>query len=249
MPVYNGIDVKVKGGDSVNIAIVDDIQTDLERYGRAIQSSFEKLKNGVVLYQYKSVKEMRSNADQIDVIFLDIKMPEMDGITFAKTLRQEHKENIIVFLSDYDSYVWDCFDVNAIYFMRKRYFDKEIDGIARKVIELYEKQAQRTIVIKEGKKLHPIQIDEVIYVEAQRKDVHIYTDKEEHVLKKPFREIEKQFGDYGFIKTHRSYMVNYRYVKNMELLNVEMENGSILPISKYRTEEVRQEYCSLLGNE
>lgn len=233
----------------MNIAIVDDKKIDLEQYGKAIKTSFDKIKRGVVLYQYDSVKEMQANAEQIDVMFLDIKMPEMDGITFAKALREEHKETIIVFLSDYDSYVWDSFDVNAIYFMRKRYFEKEIDGIARKVVELYDKQEKKTILVNEGKKLYPIQINEVIYVEVQRKDVHIYTEKTEYVLKKSFRELEKQFCGYGFIKIHRSYMVNYRYVKSMELLNVEMENGSVLPISKYRTEEVRQEYCRLLGNE
>ena len=119
----------------MNIVIVDDKKEDLIRYTDGIKQHFQNKVDMLNIFTYENTLGVKEIMDDMDVLFLDVQMPQQDGVSFAKELRKKHMDTIIIFLSDYDSYVWDSFDVDAICFMRKRYFNDEIEAISNKVLK------------------------------------------------------------------------------------------------------------------
>ncbi len=232
----------------MNIVIIDDKNEDIEIYASGIKAHFEHKVEDLNVYTYNKTSEVREKIKDYDVLFLDVQMPQQDGISFAKELRKEHIDIIIIFLSDYDSYVWDSFDVEAICFMRKRYFFDEIEAISQKVINLYQQKEKKKIIIEDGKNVYPFVVDDLIYIEAQGKYIKVVTNTQDFIIKKKISIIEKELEDLKFIKTHRSYLVNYRYVKKIEPLCVKLDNEVEIPVSKYRSEEIRNQYFEYLGD-
>ena len=119
--------------------------------------------------------------------------------------------------------------------MRKRYFFDEIEAISKKVINLYQQKEKKKIIIEDGKNVYPFVVDDLIYIEAQGKYIKVVTNTQDFIIKKKISIIEKELEDLKFIKTHRSYLVNYRYVKKIEPLCVKLDNEVEIPVSKYRS--------------
>lgn len=232
----------------MNIVVIDDKNEDLERYASGIKEHFRNKIESLNVYTYNKAADAREKMKDYDVLFLDVQMPQQDGVSFAKELRKEHIDIIIIFLSDYDSYVWDSFDVEAVCFMRKRYFFDEIEAISKKVINLYKQREKKKIVIEDGKNIYPFIVDELMYIEAQGKYIKIVTTTKEYTIKKKISMIEKELTGLKFIKTHRSYLVNYRYVKKIEPLFVQLDNEVEIPVSKYRSDAIRNQYLECLGD-
>jgi len=230
----------------VNIAVVDDKEEDLTRYATGIQEAF-RMSKSLQLYKFNNVRMLWNVIEEIDILFLDVQMPQKDGITFAKEIREKKINVIIVFLSDYDSYVWDSFQVDAIYFMRKRYFDKEIGILSEKLMGLYVERSKQKITLVDRKRIFHLDANEIYYIEAQGKQVYIYTKDEVYKINRKFADVEKEFLSLHFMKIHRSYVVNCKYVKKNEKNLIEVEDEKMLPVSKNRSDDVKKLYFSYLG--
>lgn len=222
----------------MKIAVVDDCIEQLNYYSKDIKDEFSRQYGQVDLWQFSDVAGMDSD---YDILFTDVKMPKKDGITFAKECKRMKKDLIIVFISDYDSYVWESFSAGAIYYLRKKYFQQELWQVVKRCVELYEEQHQM-LVLESGKHTVQYQMKDICYVEANGKNVLIYSMGETVEIRAAFSEVERQLPKLQFIKIHRSYLVNYEYIRELSSGKVELLNGTKLPISKYRMQQVREQY-------
>lgn len=225
------------------IGIVDDKKADLELYSDILR---KKLNIQDKIICYDNPDDVKQDVNEIEVIFMDVQMPEQDGISLAKELLDENKELILVFLSDYDSYVWDSFVVDAIYYMRKRYFEKELPQVLEQIKKRISEKKDKFLNIEEGPKLHHLRVKDIIYIEAQKKNVNIRMKDGDIQIRYQINVLEKKLADHYFLKVHRSYLVNPVYVKSLKKGDLVLENDEIIPVSKYRIEEVRKSYMYYL---
>ncbi|MBE5924143.1 MAG: response regulator [Lachnospiraceae bacterium] len=226
----------------MTIGIVDDKEEDLEVFSNKLRERLDISDN---IRCYTHPEEIKLQINELDVVFMDVQMPEKDGISLAKELLDINSKIILVFLSDYDSYVWDSFAVDAIYYMRKRFFEKELGQVIKQINDKFIKRKKDYSTIKVGNKIYNLNLRNILYVEAQQKDVRIVTRDGDIKIRYRISSLEKELE--GFIKIHRSYLVNPIYVKSVKEREWIMENDESLPVSKYRREEVRQEYLSFLS--
>ena len=177
---------------------------------------------------YRLVESFK--AQPYDILFLDIEMPAVDGITLAKSLRTISEKVFIVFLTSHVEYAIEGYEVNAL-----RYLTKPVDIEKLKEVIRYvqEKQgASRQLIIKEDGEELLININDVIYLESMNQNVRIVTTQGEHVIRYNIGDFEEQLKNDGFFRSHRGYLISLAKVKKLSKNDVIMEDDVILPVSR-----------------
>ena len=165
-----------------------------------------------------------------DLVFLDIEMPAVDGITLARRLRARSEKVFIVFLTGHVEYALEGYEVNAL-----RYLTKPVDTDKLKEVIRYVQDKQgsgRQIIVKEDGEQLLIDITDVIYMESMNQNVRIVTAKGEHVIRYNIGDFEQQLAGDGFFRIHRGYLVALAKVKKLAKSDVIMEDGTTLPVSR-----------------
>ena len=173
-----------------------------------------------------------------DLVFLDIEMPAVDGITLAKSIRSRSENVFIVFLTGHIEYALEGYEVNAL-----RYLTKPVDiGKLKEVIRyVQEKQgsAHQLIIREDGEEIL-IDIGDVIYMESMNQNVRIVSAKGEHVIRYNIGDFEEQLKNDGFFRIHRGYLISLSKVKKLVKSDVIMEDGTALPVSRSNLKPLKE---------
>ena len=153
----------------------------------------------------------------IDVVFLDIQMPQLNGLEFARIIPKECK---VVFTTAYDRYAIDGFKVNAVDYLLKPVSYTEFLAAATKVLNLLEAPSgvhNDYIIVKSEYKLVQIPVKEIMFIEGVRDYVKIYLEGDTHVLTlMSIKSLEQALPRDQFMRVHRSYIVNTAKIRVIE---------------------------------
>jgi DNA-binding LytR/AlgR family response regulator len=130
--------------------------------------------------------------------------------------------------------------------LKTNLFQYDMVCLTDSFLELLGNEKRREVTFAWGKRMETCYVDDIYYVEAELKNVHIRYEKSETVVHMLFSQVEEILQGEFFIKIHRSYLVNCCHIQGMDDRTVCLKNGVVLPISKYRTEEVHQQYREYL---
>lgn len=188
--------------------------------------------------------ELEEQMCRYQVVFLDINMGEIDGITTAEKLREYSDTVIIVFVTAYIDYSLVGYKVNAIRYLLKSSqnleddFEECMDAVLEKVNYT---ESLKKIQFREGEK--EINLNSILYIESR---LHLL----EFHMADGGMEIESMYGTLNaweeklkpcrFLRTHQSYLVNLRYVKRIEKGYVVLKDKTSLPIPRARQKEVQK---------
>lgn len=173
-----------------------------------------------------------------DLVFLDIEMPAVDGITLAKKIRARSENVFIVFLTSHIEYALEGYEVNAL-----RYLTKPVDIEKLKEVIRYVQEKQgssRQIIIKEDGEEILIDINDVIYMESMNQNVRIVTAKGEHVIRYNIGDFEEQLKNDGFFRIHRGYLISLSKVKKLSGNDVILDGGETLPVSRSNVKPLKE---------
>ena len=165
-----------------------------------------------------------------DLVFLDIEMPSIDGITLAKKIRAASENVFIVFLTGHIEYALEGYEVNAL-----RYLTKPVDINKLKEVLKFIQNKQgndRQIIIKEDGEEILIDISDVIYMESMNQNVRIVTTNGEHIIRYNIGDFEEKLKGFGFFRIHRGYLIALSKVKKLVKNDVIMEGEYTLPVSR-----------------
>ena len=177
-------------------------------------------------------------ASPYDLVFLDIEMPAVDGITLAKKIRSRSENVFIVFLTSHIEYALEGYEVNAL-----RYLTKPVDIEKLKEVIRYVQEKQgssRQIIIKEDGEEILIDINDVIYMESMNQNVRIVTAKGEHVIRYNIGDFEEQLKNDGFFRIHRGYLISLSKVKKLSGNDVILDGGETLPVSRSNVKPLKE---------
>lgn len=194
---------------------------------------------GVFNSAVEGIKVIREN--RVDLIFLDIQMPELSGLEFARILPKETK---IIFTTAFSQYAVDGYKANAIdYLMKPVSYDDFLAG-ANRALEWFRSIRQsenasddRFIFVKSEYKLVKIMFDDILYIEGLKDYVRIYlTDGREPVMSlMNMKKIEESLPRPEFMRIHRSYIVHMKKIEGIDRFRVVI-GDAVLPISdSYKT--------------
>ena len=217
----------------VRIAICDDE----EKYRLELKTILNKLLINVDCdidtFSDGNILEADFRDKPYDLVFLDIEMPELDGITLAKKLRSLSDKVYIVFLTSHIEYALEGYEVNALRYLTK---PVNIDKLKEVIKYVQERETSaRQIIIKEDGEKIVVDVNDVIYMEAQNQNVRIVTCTNEHIIRYNISDFEEQLKNDGFFRIHRGYLISLAKVKKLSKGDVIMELGKdevSLPVSR-----------------
>ncbi|MBY5958428.1 LytTR family DNA-binding domain-containing protein [Membranicola marinus] len=217
----------------INTIIVDDeplAQEILETYLESYED-FELI--GTCKNAMEANKLLKDN--KVDVMFLDIQMPQLNGIDFLKIL---DNPPLVVFTTAFKEYALEGFELDALDYLLKPIskdrFSKAIDKIRAELGKSSE-AFEDSIFVKSDKKLHRLFYDEIFFIEGLKDYVIIKTAQSRIVTLQTMKSLEVKLPHRSFMRIHRSYIINLDKIKSVIGNNVEIEidgKKSKLPIGK-----------------
>ena len=155
-----------------------------------------------------------------DVIFLDINMPEANGLQLAEALRHLKFPPAVVFVTAYSEFALEAFKVNAIdYLVKPVETDRLAQAIARVrdsvALHMQAQKSERISVEKGGKKIL-IAIEKIRFVMARDDYAYLQTDTDRYFSTVSLAQLEKRLEGHGFFRVHRGYLVNLAMVEEVE---------------------------------
>jgi two-component system response regulator LytT len=165
-----------------------------------------------------------------DLVFLDIEMPGIDGITLAKRLRAVSENVQIVFLTSHIEYALEGYEVNALRYLVKPVDMNKLSEVLKYIQD--KKNNSRQIMIKQEGEDIVIDISDIIYMESMDKNVRIVTSKSEYITRYNISDYEEELKNSGFIRIHRGYLISLSKVKKIVKNDVVMDGDISLPVSR-----------------
>jgi len=165
-----------------------------------------------------------------DLVFLDIEMPGIDGITLAKRLRAVSENVQIVFLTSHIEYALEGYEVNALRYLVKPVDMNKLSEVLKYIQD--KKNNLRQIMIKQEGEDIVIDISDIIYMESMDKNVRIVTSKSEYITRYNISDYEEELKNSGFLRIHRGYLISLSKVKKIVKNDVVMDGDISLPVSR-----------------
>lgn len=161
---------------------------------------------------------------KVDGIFLDINMPELDGMSLGKILTKLNPQMKIVFITAYRDFAADAFEIHAFDYLLKPYSEERINEVLSSLVSFSENEEEpakeigkvNKITVFSGEKMVVISLDEIYYIEVIDKESKIYTKDSVYTSKFKISKWEEMLPKPKFYRTHRSYIVNLDIVKEVE---------------------------------
>jgi DNA-binding LytR/AlgR family response regulator len=235
----------------LKVALCDDDKVFLYELAPLIEKTLTSLGLDIYTKTFTSVKQMQSEADIVlfDVFFLDIDMPEADGVEFGAFLRKCGSEACIVFVSNRNERVFDTFRTAPLRFICKNRLHEDIDDTAEAILEWWEKRKERSLLIMVSGQYKSILLDDIFYIECFGRKQDIVAKAQTITATGTMSELESRLLNCGFIKPHRGYLVNYKHITSFKSSTIQMRNGIAIPVSRNKLSEVKQTYMRLVARE
>lgn len=237
----------------INIAICDDEQP-------ACQHLVELLHKYEIQHDYEfrittfnspiEFQHIYKAPNQYDVVFLDVEMPELSGLKLAQNIRSIPDLTVkIIFTSNYPEYMQDSFNVNAFQYLQKPINTEQLHEQFHRIANELQINACSYITIKNSDKEELLPISEIIYIETVKKEkdklLYVCRNKKLTGLGKIIS-LENQLQTHHFSSPHRGILVNLKAIHFITSNTIEMIDGSVLPLSRRKEKEFRQNFHKIL---
>lgn len=176
------------------------------------------------------------------IFFLDIELGSVNGYDISKQIRQQSVNSVIIFISNYDEYACDAFEVDALRFLKKPYEEKKLIEAIHKAAEVVEAQCEKFTFVSNAKE-YTVKMSKICYIERRQRVLYIHLANGDcYETYRSLRELEKGFPEKFFVRTHQGFMINLSYVQSVQESVVILEQGEHIPLSRSRKEIVRNRY-------
>lgn len=187
---------------------------------------------------------------EYDIVFLDINMPEINGLKIAERIREIRTKVILVFVTAFIDYALEGYKTEAIRFLLKDTLEQTmpecVEAITRKLaLQTYKMKCS----CREGEKEIPI--DRICYIESKAHRLFfniLENESEQYNLYDKLDNMEEQLSMYGFLRIHKSFLVNTKYIEEIVNYVVWLKDGRQLPVPRERFKQVKEMYYEIMGD-
>jgi len=180
----------------------------------------------------------------IDLLLIDIEMPEMNGFETVKQAKIENEETLVIFVTNMDLHVYESLKYHPFRFIRKSHLEEIEEAVSSAVSLIRSKNEVLNIWVNAIQNI-VIKIADIIYFESQHNDVKLVTVNEEYTYRSTLKIIESELDGKGFVRIHSGYLLNVKYIHLIKKTAVEirfLNNKKDLPVSRNRLSNLILEY-------
>lgn len=228
----------------MNICICDD---DLATHQIIKEYLQESLSSDINVFDCFSAEDLLKSAENYDILFLDIKMGEVNGLEAAEIIRKNNKEIIMIFISSYPNYVFRAFNVEALHFIVKPINEKEFKNVLDRALYKY-KTAHSSITLRWQKERYVIKISSIKYIEGYNRHETVHTQDGTYEALGKISDLYKELAPHGFIRTHQGFIVNMDYIKRFDTNDVVLFDDTKVMLSVRKKAEALEIFDKYLRN-
>ena len=172
-------------------------------------------------------------------------MPKMDGITLGKTIQKLGSGTSIVFVSNRTDRMFDTFAAEPFGFVRKNHFMEDLNQIVTRYMEKLKIKDQGDLVrFQDGRNTVSIDASRVTYIECIRntQELHFEDPETQRKIYSRMETLEEALKPYGFLRIHKGYLVNSRFITSFGVKSLTLSGGAELPIGRSYYHDAKIEY-------
>jgi two-component system response regulator LytT len=236
------------------IAICDDNADDRIKLYETIDSYLCQQGINANIFTYDNPDKLNfvieSRTICFDIIFLDIIMGDLNGMTCARIIRKQDKLVNIIFLTSSTDYVYEGYEVNATGYLVKPIKIDQLAKVMERAIAQNQSVDQESICITYRGVTQKILTKDILYFESENNKVNIVLAKtaEKITVYTKLDELEQIEQLNTFIRSHKSFLVNFLYIEKHENDKFELTNGMVIPISRKNKDKVKKTFYTLLNS-
>jgi len=224
-------------GDAMNIFICDDSAEHTSLCKKTIQQLSLRHDVHAKIKTFPSGEAMLFEAEDayatLDLIYLDIHMPGMDGLETAKRLREIGYLGDIVFFTVSPDFAIAGYDVNALHYVVKdKTSEAKFEEIFLRAYERKQRRESEVLVLTCAGESRCIPVEKIRYFEIQQRIVTVVYDDDRFEFYSTMMRLEEQLFNRGFVRTHKSFLVSKRFIRSIDSTRVLLDTGKELPVGK-----------------
>lgn len=231
----------------IQIAVCDDVCQVCEALRQQIAVFCAKNGVSVQIHCYEDPVALYHETTRFDLVYLDIQMPCLDGMTLAKHIRSQNPDCILVFITVLKEYSLEAFAVEAMDYICKPVDPARLEHSLTRALGQIQKQNEMSIFVQTAHWCKVIKLHEIYYCEVINRKIYLHTREGVLEYYGKLKEIEQQL-DARFFKCHRSYLVNLDYLKAYEDGQITLEQGEQIPVSRLRHQELIEKMLQYMKN-
>ncbi len=218
------------------IAICDD-EAQTRRF---LRRSVEDGEISCAVDEFSDGMELLGCDTQYDILFLDIDMPQMNGIETAERIRKTDRKVKIIYVTGYQDYMSRSFAVHPFSFLIKPVQKEEIIRQVREAF-LYSgaEVEEKPLRFQTTEGLEEFRPSDIYYLEYQSRKLRFVTKQGESMVRGKISEYLEKLAPCGFASPHKSFAVNLCHVKAIRGYDIVMMNGDLIPLSQKRSSQFR----------
>ncbi len=234
----------------LQIAICDDEQFYREKIKYLLEEYLQAKGMLYTLHLFLSGEdflEQCENNVRFDIVFLDISMEEVDGIQAAQRIRSFHSDTYIVFVTAFIDYALEGYKVNAVRYLMKDTLEIALEECMNAILQKMQ-VARVTFSFLEGEKR--LYTDNILYVESRgHKSIFHYMESEmvSYQIYDKLDSVERNLEGYGFLRIHKSYLVNMKHIRKISNYIVSLDTGEELHVPRLRFQAVKEGFVTYKG--
>lgn len=174
-----------------------------------------------------------------DAFFLDIGMPTLDGFSLAEKIRADNPFAKIIFVTNHIEYAHIGYLYGAFRYVRKFALEEELREAAQSLKREFDLQSE-FLLLKTARGEIAAVVNNIKYFEVKGHQVTAFFDETEERVSGTLNEYEERLKDVGFIRVHKSYLVNFRFIESIGKTTVTLTDGSTLALSRNRVAETKK---------
>ncbi len=190
-----------------------------------------------------------------DLALLDVDLatPEDDGIALARRLRAFRQDAVLIFVTNYVEFAPAGYEVNAFRYILKQNLDRDLRSYLEQALEQLKKRSE-TYKIQVDGRIIDLPLDQIERFEIQKHCVEIYVRDARpggkgtiYRIRGSLSEIEAALGERGFLRIHKSCLVNMRFLVRLSSQGAELDNGTVLRVSEKMYNDIKKKYLAWRG--
>ena len=234
----------------IKIAICDDDKEVCTSVNHIVEKLLHQTEIKAEIYTFYSGKELCEKMLNVkyDLIFLDIEIPEMNGVEIGKYIRKKLENNVaqIVYISSKKSYAMELFENRPFDFLIKPLTEEAIKKVLNNYLNVYGDRGL-FFTYQKSRSTYNIELSKIMYFERNKRKITVKTTEEDDEFYGSLEDIYTELKDNKFFFIHKSFLVNYSFIKIFNNDKVIMADGRELPISQARRKKIREKYLKMEG--
>lgn len=228
------------------IAIVDNDQEEMQALETRVKHYLEEENVAHFIHKFDSGVEFIRSRAAYDIVFMEIRMEDMDDLDAARFLRIVNKDAKLIFVTHQADMAIRGYEVDAMDFIIKPVDQSTVDNVMSRALKCIEKSSGELFAIKTPSSVISISTFDIFYVEVYDHDLVYHTKQGDFRVRGRLGEVREKIGDRYFIQCSRSYLVNIRHVQSLHSDHL-IVHGDKIQITKAHHKKMEQMFVNYLN--